>query len=164
MTQTSKHTMTVTLPSDLEIQCTREFQAPRDLVFEAFTGAEHLKHWWGPARYEATVCEVDFRVGGKWRIVQKDAQGNEFGFSGEIKEIVRPERIVQTFEWDGMPGHVSTDTAEFEERDGMTIFTARSLFASKEDRDGMLQSGMEEGAAESYDRLEEYVKGMASPR
>jgi uncharacterized protein YndB with AHSA1/START domain len=158
MSQMTRPALTVTTPSDREIVMTREFQAPRTLVFEAFSKPEHLEKWWGPRKYTNVVFEVDFRPGGAWRIVQRDPEGNEFGFHGEIREVVPPERIVQTFEFEGMPGHVSTETATFEERSGKTLVTARSVFDSKEDRDGMLQSGMEEGAGETYDRLEEYLQ------
>jgi uncharacterized protein YndB with AHSA1/START domain len=153
--------LTVTTPSDREIVMTRVFDAPRDLVFEAYSSCEHLSHWWGPRKYEFASCELDFRPGGAWRIVHRGPEGeDDQGFHGEFREIVRPERIVWTFEWEGMPGHVSTETLTFEERDGKTTITATSMFASVEDRDGMLQSGMEAGAAESYDRLDEYLADL----
>jgi uncharacterized protein YndB with AHSA1/START domain len=150
--------LTVTTPSDREIVLTRVFDAPRDLVFEAHTSCEHISRWWGPRRYEVSSCEMDFRPGGAWRFVQRGADGTEHGFRGEFREIVRPERIVWTFEYEGMPGHVSVDTLTLEERDGKTALTATSLFDSVEDRDGMLQSGMQEGAAETWDRLVEYLE------
>jgi uncharacterized protein YndB with AHSA1/START domain len=153
-------TLTVTLPSDLEIQLTRDFDAPRELVFEAFSKPEHLTNWWGPAGSTATLCELDFRPGGAWRIVERDADGSEWGFHGEIREIVRPERIVQTFEFEGMPGHVSIETLVLEDVGGRTRMTVRSAFDSVEDRNGMLQSGMEKGASESYDRLAEYLQTL----
>ncbi|MFN2483695.1 MAG: SRPBCC family protein [Candidatus Limnocylindria bacterium] len=149
--------MTLSLPSDREIVLTRAFDAPRELVFEAHTKAEHLRNWWGPRRYEMPVCEIDFRLGGTWRMVHRGADGQEFGFHGEYREIVPPEKIVWTFEFDGAPGDVSVETATFEERDGKTILTASAVYASAEARDAMLQSGMEEGAAETYDRLAEYL-------
>jgi uncharacterized protein YndB with AHSA1/START domain len=99
------------------------------------------------------------RPGGTWRIVHRGPDGEEDqGFHGEFREIVRPERIVWTFEWEGMPGHVSVETLTFEEHDGKTTITTTSIFDSVEDRDGMLQSGMESGAAETYDRLDEYLE------
>jgi uncharacterized protein YndB with AHSA1/START domain len=147
----------VTTPSDKQIVLTRVFDAPRDLVFEAHTSCEHMKNWWGPRKYEIAECDVDFRPGGAYRMVHK-AEGEEHVFSGEFREIVRPERIVWTFEWGGAPGHGSVDTLTLEEHDGKTTLTATSVFASTEDRDGMLKSGMEEGAAETYDRLDEYVE------
>jgi uncharacterized protein YndB with AHSA1/START domain len=148
----------VTTPTDREIVMTRVFDAPRDLVFEAHSSCEHMSRWWGPRRYEIASCDIDFRPGGAWRIVHRGADGQEFGFHGEFREIVRPERISWTFEFEGMPGHVSVDTVTFEERDGKTTLTTRSVFDSVEDRDGMLQSGMAEGAAETLDRLEEYLE------
>jgi uncharacterized protein YndB with AHSA1/START domain len=151
-------TLTVTLPSDREIVLTREFDAPRELVFRAFTSCEHLQHWWGQAGSSMSQCEMDFRPGGAWRFVERDASGNEWGFRGEIREVVPPEKIVQTFEFDGMPGHVSVDTMVLEDLGGSrTRLVATSVFSSVEDRDGMIQSGMEKGASESYDRLAAYL-------
>jgi uncharacterized protein YndB with AHSA1/START domain len=140
---------------------TRTFDAPRDLVFEAHTSCEHMQNWWGPRRYSFASCQFDFRPGGAWRIVQRGEDGDEHGFRGEFREIVRPERIVWTFEYEGMPGHIAVETLTLEEdEDGGTRLTARSVFDSREDRDGMLQSGMEEGAGETWDRLAEYVKTL----
>ena len=151
----------VTTPSDREIVMTRVFDAPRDLVFEAHSSCEHLRNWWGPRRYEIASCEADFRPGGKWRIVHRTADGKEeHGFRGEYREIVRPERIVWTFEWEGLPGHISVETLTLEEHDGKTTLTATSRYDTVEDRDGMLQSGMEEGAAETWDRLDDYVRTL----
>lgn len=153
--------LTVTTPSDREIVMTRVFDAPRDLVFEAHTSCEHLSNWWGPRRYEVVGCEVDFRPGGPWRIVHRGPEGEEHVFFGEYREIVRPERIVWTFEWGGAPGHVSVQTLALEEHDGKTTLTSTAVFDTVEDRDGMLNSGMEEGAAESMDRLDEYLGVLA---
>jgi uncharacterized protein YndB with AHSA1/START domain len=156
----SSSAMSVTLPSDREIVLTRVFDAPRRLVFEALTSCEHLKHWWGPRRYTVASCKMDFRPGGAYRIVQSGADGAEFGFRGEYREIVPPERIVQTFEFEGMPGHISVETLTLVEQDGKTTYTSTSVFDSVEDRDGMLQSGMEEGASETMDRLAEYLETL----
>ena len=150
--------LTVTTPSDREILMTRVFDAPRELVFEAHSSCEHLSNWWGPRKYEVASCEIDFRPGGGWRIVHRGPEGDEHGFRGEFREIVRPERIVWTFEYEGMPGHVSVETFALEEHDGKTMVTARSVLDTVEDRDGMLESGMESGAAESMDRLDEYLE------
>jgi len=154
--------VTITLPSDREIVMTREFDAPRELVFEAHTKCEHLDKWWGPRKYSFAHCEMDFRPGGKYRFVHQGPDGvEEHGFRGEYREIVPPERIVWTFEWERMPGHVSVDTLTLEDLGaGRTRLVAHSLFDSKEDRDGMLQSGMEEGASETYDRLAELLATM----
>jgi uncharacterized protein YndB with AHSA1/START domain len=153
--------MSVTLPSDREIVLTRVFDAPRRLVFKALTNCEHLKHWWGPRRYALASCQMDFRPGGAYRIVQRGTDGAEYGFRGEYREIVPPERIVQTFEFEGMPGHVSVETLTLVEEEGKTIYTSTSIFDSVEDRDGMLQSGMEEGASETMDRLAEYLETLS---
>ncbi len=158
MGRSGKNELTVTTPSDREIAMTRVFDAPRDLVFEAHSSCEHLSHWWGPRRYEITGCELDFRPGGAWRIVHRGPDGEEYAFRGEYREIVRPERIVWTFEFEGMPGHVSVETMTLEEHDGKTTLTSTSVFDSVEERDGMLESGMESGAAEAMDRLDEYLE------
>ena len=152
----------VTTPSQIEIVMTREFDAARDLVFEAHSKCEHLAMWWGPRRYSLEVCEMDFRPGGKYRFVHSGPDGvEEHGFRGEYREIVPPAKIVWTFEWEGMPGHISVDTLTLEDLgSGRTKLIAHSLFDSKEDRDGMLQSGMEEGAGETYDRLAEFVQTL----
>ncbi len=151
-------TLTVTTPTDREIVMTRVFDAPRDLVFEAHTSCEHLRRWWGPRKYEIASCDVDFRPGGAWRIVHRGADGQEFGFSGEFREISRPERIVWTFEFDGAPGHISVQTLVLEEHEGKTTLTATSVYDTVEERDMDLGSGMTEGAAETMDRLEEYLE------
>ncbi len=156
--------LTVTTPSDREIVMTRVFDAPRDLVFEAHSSCEHLSHWWGPRKYETASCEVDFRPGGAWRIVHRDPDGEEYAFRGEYREIVRPERFVWTFEFEAMPGKVVVETMTFEEQDGRTTFKSTSVFDSVEERDGMLESGMESGAAESMDRLDEYLEVLKGRR
>jgi uncharacterized protein YndB with AHSA1/START domain len=148
----------MTLPSDREILGTRTFDAPRALVFEAHTKPEHLVHWWGMD--SLSVCEVDLRPGGAWRFVERNAAGEEFGFHGEYREITPPEKLVYTFEYEGLPGHVSVETLTFEEQDGKTILTGHTLFDSQEDRDGMLQSGMEEGANVTYKRLDAYLETL----
>lgn len=147
-------TLTVTLPSDLEIRMTRQFRAPKALVFEAHIRPEHLRRWWGPKTSTMTVCEVDARVGGRYRFVCKEADGSEHGFRGEYREIAPPDRLSYTFEYEGMPGHISTETITFAEADGVTTLTSNTAYASMEDRDGMIESGMEQGANESMERLE----------
>jgi uncharacterized protein YndB with AHSA1/START domain len=153
-----KHELKLTTPSDREIVMTRVFDAPRELVFEAHMSCEHLSHWWGPIKYEIASCEVEFRPGGRWRIVHRGPDGEEHGFRGEYREIVPPERITWTFEWEGMPGHVSVETMTLEEHDGQTTLTAASTWDTVEDRDGMLAGGAEEGAAETWDRLDDYLE------
>src|SRR5207248_4207987 len=124
---------TVTTTSETEIVMTRLFDAPRELVFEAHTSCDHMAHWWGPRRYELSSCDIDFRPGGAWRIVQRGEDGTEFGFHGEFREIVPPERITWTFEFEGAPGHISVDTVTFEEEDGKTRLTARSTYGTVEE-------------------------------
>jgi uncharacterized protein YndB with AHSA1/START domain len=150
----------VTTPSDREIVLTRVFDAPRRLVFAAYTDPKHIPHWWGPKRFTTTVDRMDVRPGGAWRFVQRDGDGNEFGFHGEYREIVPPARLVDTFEFEGMPGHVAVQTAIFKERNGKTELTVTLLFDTVEDRDGMLKSGMEKGSAETMNRLDEYLPRM----
>jgi uncharacterized protein YndB with AHSA1/START domain len=155
MTGTNRK-LIVTTPSDLEIVMTREINAPRQLVYEAHTRPEHLRHWWGPRKSELVVCEIDFRPGGAYRFVLREPDG-DYGFRGEFREIVPPERITWTFEYEGMPGHTSVETMTFTEYEGRTTIHVRSVYDSVEDRDAMLQSGMEVGAGEIYDRLEEHL-------
>jgi len=157
----SREATTLTLPSDREILMTRVFNAPRRLVFKAHSSCEHMKHWWGPREYSFASCTIDFRPGGAWRIVQRGAKGDEFGFSGVFKEIVEPERIVWTFQFEGDPQQGCEETLTLEERGGKTILTARSVFPTAEGRDAMIKSGMEDGARETWDRLAEYVKTLS---
>jgi uncharacterized protein YndB with AHSA1/START domain len=151
---------TVTTPTDTEIRMSRVFDAPRDLVFEAHSSAEHMRNWWGPRKYETVSAEVDFRPGGKWRVVHRGPDGDEYAFRGEFREIVPPERITWTFEFEGAPGQISVETVSFEERDGKTTVSVISDLGSKEARDAMLESGMAEGADETYDRLDEYLERL----
>ena len=159
---TINRSLVVTTPSDREIVLTREFDAPRDLVFQALSKPEHVGQWWGQKGSTMAECRMDFRPGGAWRFVERDANGAEWGFRGEVREIDPPKRIVQTFEFDGMPGHISVETLELEDIGGATRLTVTSVFDSQQDRDGMLQSGMEQGAGESYDRLEAYLATLAA--
>lgn len=160
MTTQAAHTTTLTLPSDREIVMTRVFDAPRRLVFEAHSKPEHLKYWWGPRKYALISCELDFRPGGIWRFVQRGPDGEEFAFHGVYREIVAPERIVQTFVFELVPDEESVETLTLVERNGQTMLTSHSLFRSREARDGMIQSGMESGARETLDRLAEHLETM----
>ena len=158
--QVGKLTVTVTSRG---AEFTRVFDARRRLVWEAMSKAEHYPHWWGPRSQTMTSCELDFRPGGSWRFVTRGADGDEHAFRGEIREVVPPERLVQTFEYEGAPGAVMVDSLTLTEHDGRTTLTATSTLeaGSPEAVDAMLQSGMAEGAAETYDRLEEYVHTLA---
>lgn len=141
----------------LTVTMSRQFNAPRDLVWKANTDPELVAQWWGQRISTTIVDKLDFREGGAWRFVQKSPDGSEWGFRGEYRDIVAPERYTYTFEFEGMPGHIINETFHFTESDGVTTITAISTYASQEDLDGMLNSGMEAGAAESYDRLEEFL-------
>lgn len=147
--------LTIDLPSDREVTHTRSFDAPRELVYAAHTQAEHLKHWWG--RGNPLDVEIDFRVGGHYRCVEHAPDGNDYAFRGEYREIVVPERIVQTFEFEGMPGQVAVETLVFTEQDGRTTITSSTRFDTTAQRDGMIESGMAQGAAESYAALDRHL-------
>jgi uncharacterized protein YndB with AHSA1/START domain len=144
-------------PGVPQIVITREFDAPRDLVFRAYTDPELLVQWLGPRDLTMTIDQYDVRDGGKWRYVHKDAEGNEYGFHGVFHGTPSPEGTVQTFEFEGVPGHVSLDTYTIEERDGRTLVRSVSSFQSVEDRDAMVASGMERGVHDSNERLEELL-------
>ena len=139
------------------ITITRDFDAPRDMVFRAHIDPELLVQWLGPRDLTTTIDRYDARDGGTWRYVQKDADGNEYGFHGVFHGTPSPEAIVQTFEFEGVPGHVMLDTTTLEQRDGRTLMRSVSSFQSVEDRDGMIASGMERGVRDSGDRLEELL-------
>ena len=149
-------TLKVTTPSDREIVLTRVFDAPRHLVFDAFSKPELLKRWFGPRGWSLVVCEVDLRVGGGFRFVLRGPDGEEMGMRGVYREIVPPERSVHMESFDDYPGE-SQVTAVFVEEGGKTTMTATVLYPSREVRDAVIQSGMEHGAAESYDRLAELL-------
>jgi uncharacterized protein YndB with AHSA1/START domain len=153
--------MTITVKSDLEVEITRVFNAPRALVFEAHSRPEHMQRWWGPRDTTMVSCEMDFRTGGRWRYVLRKANGKEYAFRGEYREVVAPERLVQTFEVEGMPGASTLEAHTFTEHDGKTTLSVVSRVSSIEARDAMLQSGMEKGAAETYDRLEELLVSLS---
>ncbi len=136
-----------------EVTIVRVFDAPRNLVFKAYTDPYLIPNWWGPKRFTTIIDKLDAQSGGKWRFVHRDAGGNMYAFHGVYHEVRPPERIVGTFEFEGMPGHASLDTVTFEEADGGTKVTEKTVFQSVEDRDGMIREGMEEGIYESMDRL-----------
>src|SRR5207237_2464070 len=149
-------TLKVTTPTDREIVLTRVFDAPRRLVFDAFSKPELLKRWFGPRGASFVVCEVDLRVGGGFRFVLRGPDGNEMGMRGSYREIVPPKHSVHLESYDDYPGE-SQVTAVFVEEGGKTTLTATVLYPSKEIRDMVIQSGMEHGAAESYDKLAELL-------
>lgn len=157
-------TLQVTTPSEREITMTRAFDAPRDLVFDALTKPELLKQWLhGPDGWSLETCEIDLRVGGSYRYVWRGPDGVEMGMGGVHKEIAPPERLVRTeiFDQDWTGGE-TVATAVLTEQDGKTTLATTVLYATKEARDGALASGMEQGVAASYDRLETLLTEMAS--
>ena len=151
---------TFTQTSDRELLATRTFDAPRALVWDACTRCEHLRNWYGPRAMQMASCESDLRVGGRFRYVLRGPDGMEHGFRGEFLEIEAPARVVNTWEWEPMPGHGSVETATFEERDGRTTVTVHVRFGTAEDFAGWHQSGATSGMSESYDRLAELVAGL----
>jgi uncharacterized protein YndB with AHSA1/START domain len=151
----------VTMPSDQEIRMTRLFNAPRQLVFEAMTKPEHVKQWWGRLGegYSVPVCEIDFRVGGQWRFVNRHP-GGDAAFYGEYREIAPPSRVVFTEIFEQFPDTVSVVTAELTEEGSKTRLTATVRYPSLEVRDMVAGTGMATGAGISYDRLEDLVAAL----
>jgi uncharacterized protein YndB with AHSA1/START domain len=159
MTATAPRRATVTTPTDREIRIERIFDAPRSKVWKAMTDPSLVAQWWG--RGNKLVIEKFEPVrGGHWRFVEH-ADGQQHGFEGRFREVTPEERVVQTFEWDGMPGHTILETATLEDLgDGRTRIVNISLFFTTEERDGMLQSGMEGGLNESYAALDRLLASM----
>jgi uncharacterized protein YndB with AHSA1/START domain len=151
---------TLTLPSPTTIQMSREFDAPRELVWKALTDPQLIPQWWGQRANKTVVDKMDVRTGGAWRYREIAPDGAGHAFRGEYKELREPERIVYTFEYEPMAGHIVTDDVTLEDLGSRTRIVVTSTFASNEDRDGMLQSGMESGATESWDRLAELLATM----
>ena len=163
MTQ-SASTLQITTPTDREIVMTREFDAPRDLVFEAWTNPEHVRNWWGMRNATMLVCEGDVRPGGSWRYVTTGQDGEEVPFTGVYQEVAPPDRLVYTETYDVEPfnlGEPAVNTVTFTEDQGRTLMTCSTQYPTKEVRDFVLSTGMEVGAAESYDRLAEHLKTLA---
>lgn len=149
-------------PGRQDIVFKRTFDAPRDIVFRALTDPGLIPNWWGPRKYQTIVDEMEPRAGGRWRYINRNAEsGEEFGFHGVYHEV-SVDRIVQTTEFEAFPGSVGLETATLEERDGQTFMTAVSLAPSVEARDGIVASGMEGGARETYDRLDELVQTLVA--
>jgi uncharacterized protein YndB with AHSA1/START domain len=150
---------TITKPSDREIRIERIFNASRDRVWKALTDPKLVAQWWGRGN-KLVIERLEVKRGGHWRFVEHSDEG-EHGFEGRFAEVTPPERVVQTFEWDGMPGHVALETMTLEDLgDGRTKVVTTSLFHTTEDRDGMLQSGMEGGLNESYAALDRVLAAM----
>ena len=150
----------IEIPEDRpETIMSRTFNAPRDLVFKAHSSCEHVSRWWGPRRHSFASCEMDFVEGGAWRYVLRDADGSEYPFKGEFREIQAPERLTWTFIFDVEPFNeqAGVETMIFSEEDDQTTLTVVSVYPSIEIRDAVVSTGMAEGAAETYERLEEYA-------
>ena len=149
----------MTLPGDREIRTERIFDAPRERVWRAFTDPAQLAQWWGRG-HRLEVVRMEVERGGHWRYVEHGSDGAN-GFEGRYREVTPPERLVQTFEWDGMPGYVSVTTTTFEDLGaGRTRVVTHVLFHTPEERDGMLNAGMKQGLDESYAALDRVLTGM----
>ena len=149
-------------PGVPQILASREFDAPRELLFRAFTEPDLLVEWLGPRKYAMKVDRYEVRDGGTWRYTHTDADGNEFGFHGVFHGTPSPDGMVQTFEFEGAPGHVQLDTATFEARDRTTVLHVNSVFQSVEARDAMYESGMADGMREGFERLDDLLAKLAA--
>jgi uncharacterized protein YndB with AHSA1/START domain len=152
-------------PGKMDILVIREFDAPRDLVFKAYTDPELVKQWLGPRRLKMIVEKFESRDGGTYRYIHEDDHGNKYAFRGVNHEVLPPERIIGTFEFEGLPerGHVALQTARFEALSGgRTRVTGQSVFQSVADRDGMLKSGMDRGVNEGFERLDDLLTSMSA--
>jgi uncharacterized protein YndB with AHSA1/START domain len=166
MTVASSRTAKVTLPTDEQILITREFDAPKHLVYQAFTTPELVKRWWHAKRGEMTVAEIDLRVGGKWRYAMVTPDGTEVAFHGEYREVVPNERIVSTELYEGVPPEVAEEdattvnTATFAESDGRTTLTILVQAPNKVTRDAIVESGMEDGLQDALELLEQTAASL----
>jgi uncharacterized protein YndB with AHSA1/START domain len=152
------------VPGVPQILMEREFDAPRDLVFRAYTEPDLLVQWLGPRRLTMIVDRFDARDGGTWRYVHREEDGTEYGFHGVFHGDPSPDRIVQTFEYEGAPGNVALETLTLEERDGRTVARTNSVYQTVEARDAMVASGMEDGVNDGYERLDELLARLAPVR
>jgi uncharacterized protein YndB with AHSA1/START domain len=147
----------IAAPGKQEVIVTRTINAPREVVFKTVTDPLLVPEWWGPRRLTTAVHRMNVISGGTWRFLQRDDEGKEYGFHGVYHEVATPERLVYTMEYEGMPGHVTLVIDKFADHDGSTIMTSITIFQSVEDRDQMLQWGMEEGSNETTNRLNELL-------
>jgi uncharacterized protein YndB with AHSA1/START domain len=163
MPEKKNKTVITAEPGKQELFITREFDAPRELVFKAHTDPELYVRWLGPRDLTTTLETFEAVSGGRWRFIQKDKDGNEFGFHGVNHEVLAPERLIGTFEFEGLPesGHVILETTKFEALPGgRTRVTTQSVFQSVADRDGMVAAGMESGVVDGFERLDEILEKM----
>jgi uncharacterized protein YndB with AHSA1/START domain len=158
MSNATSNKLTVEKQGERQIRCERVFEAPREKIYAAMTDPDLIPKWWGPHGTTTRVEEMDVQVGGRWRFVGSDSEHGDQGFQGTYRVLDGPDRVAQTFEWDGMPGYISVDDSTLEDLgDGRTRIVTTSTFHFTEERDGMLSSGMEGGMGETYDRLEELL-------
>jgi uncharacterized protein YndB with AHSA1/START domain len=148
-------------PGKQEVIITRSFDAPRELVYEVFTNPELIPQWWGPRELTTQVERMEVRKGGIWRYIQHDAAGEEYAFSGVYHLVAPSEKLVFTFEFEPMAGHIILETTTFADQGGKTLVVDQSVFQSVADRDGMVNSGMERGSSESMERLTEILAKIA---
>jgi uncharacterized protein YndB with AHSA1/START domain len=161
MTEKKNKTVIVAEPGKQELFITREFDAPRELVFQAHTDPDLYVRWLGPRDLTTTLETFEPVSGGRWRFIQKDKDGNEYAFHGVNHDVTAPERLIGTFEFDGLPesGHVILETTKFESLPGgRTRIQTQSVYQSVEDRDGMIAAGMEHGVVDGYERLDEILE------
>jgi uncharacterized protein YndB with AHSA1/START domain len=160
MPQENTGNLTFTTPTDREIVITRDFDAPRQRLFEAYSNPKHLQQWLlGPPGWTMPICEADVRTGGAWHFVWRNAEGQEMAMSGVYKEVKSPERIINTEKW-GEQWPETTNTVAFAEHKGKTTVTTTILYPDKAARDAALNSGMKDGVAVSYNRLADYLQKM----
>ncbi|HEV3097423.1 MAG TPA: SRPBCC family protein [Candidatus Dormibacteraeota bacterium] len=160
MAMTTSRKAVVTLPTDTQILITREFDAPKDLVYKAYTTPELIKRWWSGDRGVVDSAEIDLRVGGGWRYVMTANEGFEVGFHGTFREIIPDERLVCTEVFEGMPDAEAVDTASFTEANGRTTLTILVQHQNKDNRDAHINSGMEGGMNEAFDHLEQVAQSL----
>jgi uncharacterized protein YndB with AHSA1/START domain len=162
----SKNNLTTLIaePGKKEAIIMRVYDAPRQLVWEAYTKPELLKQWWAPKRFITRIEKLDLKPGGTWRFINPGPDGKDYAFNGVFREVVPPERLVETWNFEAMPGHESVQTLKLEEKDGKTKVIATAAFQSVEDRDGMMKSGMEEATPEIMDSLGELLERMKKER
>jgi len=163
MSEKKNKTVITAEPGKQELFITREFDAPRQLVFKAYTDPEIYVQWLGPRGLTMTLETFEPVSGGRWRYIQKDEQGNAYGFHGVHHDVTAPERIIGTFEFEGLPeaGHVILESSTFEALPGgRTRVTTQSVYRSVEDRDGMIAAGMESGLVDSHERLDEVLEKL----
>jgi len=160
----NQKTLTIETPSDREVLLTRIFDAPAHLVFDALTKPEWLKRWYGPAGWTLVVCDIDLRVGGKWRFVVRQPSGKEIGQKGIYQEIQKPNRIVNTESWEDWDAGETLVTTVLTENDATTTFQCTIMFPSQEVRDTVVKAGLEHGASESYNKLAEVLASLGVRR